>query len=56
MSQQILKAKEVSGQHYILLPLIYSVIKFKVFVNLPKGFHGPLGCEIVLQLANWPCY
>ena len=40
-----------------LLPfLIYSFIKFKVLVGLPKSFHGPLGCDNVLQLANWPCY
>ena len=36
----------------LLLFLIYSFIKFKVFVNLPKGFHGPLGGENVLQLVN----
>ena len=36
----------------LLLFLIYSFIKFKVFVNLPKGFYDPLGCENVLQLAN----
>ena len=36
----------------LLLFIIYSFIKFKVLVNLPEGFHGPLGCENVLQLAN----
>ena len=36
----------------ILLFIIYSFIKFKVLVSLPKSFHGPLGCENALQLAN----
>ena len=36
----------------LLLFIIYSFIKFKVLINLPKSFHGPLGCENVLQLAN----
>ena len=43
----------------LLLFVIYSFIKFKVLVSLPKSFHGPLGLENVLQLANWPywlCY
>ena len=35
-----------------LLFMIYSFIKFKVSVSLPKSFHGPLGCENALQLAN----
>ena len=40
-----------------LLPLIInSFIKFKVLVSLPENFHGPLGYENTLQLANWPCY
>ena len=35
-----------------LLPfIIYSFIKFKVLVSLPKSFHGPLSCDNVLQLA-----
>ena len=32
--------------------IIYTFIKFKVLVNLPKSFHGPLVCENALQLAN----
>ena len=28
--------------------VIYSFIKFKVLVSLPKSFHGPLGYENVL--------
>ena len=36
----------------LLLFIIYSFIKFKVLVSLPKSFHGPLGYENVLQLAN----
>ena len=36
----------------LLLFIIYSFIKFKVLVSLPKSFHGPLGCENALQLAN----
>ena len=35
---------------------IYSFIKFKVLVSLPKSFHGPPGFKNVLQLVNWPCY
>ena len=36
-----------------LLPfIIYSFIKFKVLLSLPKSFHGPLGCENALQVAN----
>ena len=37
-----------------LLFIIYSFIKFKVLVSLPKSFHGPLGYENILQLGNWP--
>ena len=40
----------------LLLFIIYSFVKFKVLVSLPKSFHGPLSYENVLQLANWPCY
>ena len=40
----------------LLLFIIYSFIKFKVSVSLPKNFHGPLVCDNALQLANWPCY
>ena len=36
----------------LFLFIIYSFIKFKVLVCLPKSLHGPLGCENVLQLAN----
>ena len=36
----------------LLLFIINSFIKFKVLVSLPKIFHGPLGYENVLQLAN----
>ena len=36
----------------LFLCIIYSCIKFKVLVSLPKSFHGPLGSENVLQLAN----
>ena len=36
--------------------IIYSFVKFKVLVSLSKSFHGPLGYENALQLANWPCY
>ena len=32
----------------LLLFIIYSFIKFKVFVNLFKSFHGPLGSENLL--------
>ena len=35
-----------------LLFIFYSFIKFKVLASLPKSFHGPLGCDNVLQLAN----
>ena len=36
----------------LLLFIIYSFIKFKVLVSLPKSFHGPLGSENALQLAK----
>ena len=36
----------------LLLFIIYSFIKFKVLVNLPKSFHGLLGWENALQLVN----
>ena len=36
----------------LLLFIIYSFVKFKVLVSLPKRFHGPLSCDNVLQLAN----
>ena len=39
----------------LLLFIIYSFIKFKVLVSLPKSLHDPLSCDNVLQLANWPC-
>ena len=39
----------------LLLFIIYSFVKFKVSVSLPKSFNGPLGLDNVLQLANWPC-
>ena len=31
---------------------IYSFIKLKVLLSLPKSFHGPLGFVNALQLAN----
>ena len=36
----------------LLLFILNSFIKFKILVSLPKSFHGPLGYENVLQLAN----
>ena len=36
----------------VLLSIIYSFVKFKVLVSLPKSFHGPLDCDNALQLAN----
>ena len=36
----------------LLLFIIYSFIKFKVLVSLPKSFNGPFVCDNVLQLAN----
>ena len=36
----------------LLLFIIYSFIKFKVLVSLPKSFHGPLGFKNVLQLVS----
>ena len=35
----------------LLLLIIYSFIKFKVLVSLPKSFHGPLGMRMH---CNWP--
>ena len=31
--------------------MIYSFIKFKVLVSLPKSFHGPFGMRMD---CNWP--
>ena len=36
----------------LLVFVIYSFIKFKVLVSLPKGFNGLLSCGNVLQLVN----
>ena len=36
----------------LLLFIIYSFIKFKVLISLPKSFHGPLVCDKALQLAK----
>ena len=30
----------------LLLFMIYSFIKFKILVSLPKSFHGPLGMRM----------
>ena len=35
-----------------LLFIVYSFIKFKVLVNLPKSFHGPLDYENALYLDH----
>ena len=35
----------------LLLFMIYSFIKFKVLVSLPKSIHGPLGMRMH---CNWP--
>ena len=35
----------------LLLFMIYSFIKFKVLVSLPKSSHGPLG---ITMHCNWP--
>ena len=32
--------------------IIYSFVKFKILVSLPKSCHGPFGYENALQLAN----
>ena len=47
---------QIFNEITLLLFIIYSFIKFKVLVRLPKSFHGPLGSKNVMQLANWPCY
>ena len=36
----------------LFLFIIYSFIKFKVLVSLPKSFHAPLCFDNALQLAN----
>ena len=36
----------------LFLFIIYSFIKLKVLVSLPKTFHRPLCCDNALQLAN----
>ena len=45
---QMKKINEIT----LLLFIIHNFINFKVLLSLPKSFHGPLGCENVLQLAN----
>ena len=35
---------------------IYSFIKFKVLVSLPKSFHCPFNYENALQLVYWAYY
>ena len=36
----------------LLLFIIYSFIKLKVLVSLPKSFYRPLCCDNALQSAN----
>ena len=36
----------------LLLFIIYSFIKLKILVSLPKNFHRPLCSDNALQLAN----
>ena len=43
---------QIFNEITLLLFRIYSFIKFKVLISLPKSFNGPLSCENVLQLAN----
>ena len=40
----------------LLLFVIYTLIKFKILVSLPKSFHCPFDYENILQLANWECF
>ena len=36
---------------------IYSFIKFKLLLSLPKSFHSlDIWLKNALQLAHWPCY
>ena len=43
---------KILNENTLLLFIIDNLIKFNVLVSLPKSFHGPLGYENVLQLAN----
>ena len=51
MKMNIFQMKTFNEVTFLLF-IIYSFIKLKVYVSLPKSFHGPLGYENVLQLAN----
>ena len=55
MKMNIFQIK-ILNEIILRLFIIYSFIKFKVLLSLPKSSHGPLSCDNVLQLANWPCY
>ena len=41
---------KICNEITLLLFMIYSFIKFKVLVSLPKSFHGPLGMKMH---CNW---
>ena len=43
--------RKIFNEITLLLFMIYSFIKFKVLVSLPKNFHGSLGMRMH---CNWP--
>ena len=43
--------KKIFNEITLLVFIIYSFIKFKVLVSLPKSFHDPLGMRMH---CNWP--
>ena len=47
---------KISNEITLLLILICSFIKFKVFISLPTSFHGPLSYKNALQSVNWLCH
>ena len=50
MKMNIFQVK-IFNEITLLLFMIYSFIKFKVLVSLPKSFHGSLGMRMH---CNWP--
>ena len=43
--------QKIFNEITLQLFMIYSFIKFKVLISLPKSFHGPLGMRMH---CNWP--
>ena len=52
MKMNIFQIKIFCEITLLLFIIIYSFIKFKVLVSLPKSFHGPLSYETTEHATN----